>query len=42
MESFNLKKLNEVENKDHYHVDIWNRFTALENLVTEVDINSPV
>jgi hypothetical protein len=22
MESFNLKKLNEVENKDHYHVDI--------------------
>jgi (p)ppGpp synthase/HD superfamily hydrolase len=32
MESFNLKKLNEVEGKEHYHVEISNRFAALENL----------
>jgi hypothetical protein len=34
MERFNLKKLNEVEGKE-----ISNRFTALENLDTEVEIN---
>jgi hypothetical protein len=34
MERFNLKKLNEVEGKDQYRVDISNtcRFAALENL----------
>jgi predicted metallo-beta-lactamase superfamily hydrolase len=38
MERFNLKKLNEVEGKE-YSVEISNRFTALENSDTEVDIN---
>jgi hypothetical protein len=32
MVSFNLKKLNEVEGKEHYCVEISNRFAALENL----------
>jgi hypothetical protein len=36
--SFNLKKLNEVEGKEQYRIEISNRFTALENLDTEVDI----
>jgi hypothetical protein len=39
MERFNLKKLNEVEGKKQYRVEISNRFAALENLDTEVDIN---
>jgi hypothetical protein len=39
MESFNLKKLNEVEGKEQYSVEISNRFAALENLDTEVDVN---
>jgi hypothetical protein len=39
MERFNLKKLNEVEGKEQYHVEISNRFAALENLDTEVEIN---
>jgi hypothetical protein len=39
METFNLKKLNEVEGKEHYQVEISNRFTALENLDDDVDIN---
>jgi hypothetical protein len=38
MERFNLK-LNEVEGKEQYHVEISNRFAALENLDAEVDIN---
>jgi hypothetical protein len=40
MERFNLKKLNEVEGKGQYHVEISNRFAALEDLHTEVEINS--
>jgi hypothetical protein len=36
MERFNLKKLNEVEGKVQYRVEISNRFTALENLDIEV------
>jgi hypothetical protein len=32
MERFNLKKLNEVEVKDKYHVEVRNRFAALEDL----------
>jgi hypothetical protein len=40
MERFNLKKLNMVERKEQYHVEISNRFAALENLDAEVDINS--
>jgi hypothetical protein len=39
MERFNLKKLNEVEGKEQYRVEISNRFAALENIDTEVDIN---
>jgi hypothetical protein len=40
MERFNLKKLNEVEGKEQYHVEVSNRLAALEDLDTEVDINS--
>jgi hypothetical protein len=32
MERFTLKKLNEVEGKEQYHVEISNGFAALENL----------
>jgi hypothetical protein len=39
MERSDLKKLNEVEGKEQYHVDILNRFAASENLDTEVNIN---
>jgi uncharacterized metal-binding protein YceD (DUF177 family) len=39
MERFNLKKLKEVEGKEQYHVEISNRFAALENLYDDVDIN---
>jgi hypothetical protein len=39
MHRFNLKKLNEVEGKEQYRVEISDRFAALENVDTEVDIN---
>jgi hypothetical protein len=39
MERFNLKKLKEVEVKEQYRVEISNRFAALEELDSEVDIN---
>jgi hypothetical protein len=39
MERFNLKKLNKVGGKLQYRVEIPNRFAALENLDTEMDIN---
>jgi hypothetical protein len=39
MERFNLKNLKEVECKEQYCVEVSNRFTALENVDTEVDIN---
>ncbi|PNF24852.1 hypothetical protein B7P43_G12922 [Cryptotermes secundus] len=39
MERSNLKKLNEVEGKEQYCVEISNTFSALENLETEVDVN---
>jgi hypothetical protein len=39
MGRFNLRKLNEVEGKEQYRVEISNRFAALGNLGTEVDIN---
>jgi hypothetical protein len=39
MERFNLKKLNEIEGKEQYRAEMSNRFAALENLDTEVDIN---
>jgi hypothetical protein len=38
MERFNPKKLNEVEGKEQYWVEISNRVAALENLDTEVDL----
>jgi hypothetical protein len=37
MERFNLKKLNNVEGKEQFHVEVSNRFADLD---TEVDINS--
>jgi hypothetical protein len=40
MERFNLKELNEVEGKEQYHVGVSNKFAALEDLDTEVEINS--
>jgi hypothetical protein len=40
MERFSLKKLNEVKGKEKYCVEVPNRFAALEDLDTEVEINS--
>jgi hypothetical protein len=40
MEKFNLNKLNEVEGKERYYVEVWNRFAALEELGAEVYINN--
>jgi hypothetical protein len=37
---FNLKKLNEVECKEKYRVEVSNRFAAWENLDAEVEINT--
>jgi hypothetical protein len=39
MERFSLEKLNELEGKERYQVEISNRFTALKNLDDDVDIN---
>jgi hypothetical protein len=39
MERFSLMKLNEVDRKKQYRVEISNRLTALEDLETEVDVN---
>jgi hypothetical protein len=39
MERFNLMKLNEVEGKEKYRVEVSNRFAALEYLDAEVEIN---
>jgi hypothetical protein len=38
METFNLKKLNEVQGKEQHRVDISDRFAALEHLDVEADI----
>jgi hypothetical protein len=42
MERFSLKKLNEGKVKEwyEYHSEVSNRFAALEDLDTEVNINS--
>jgi hypothetical protein len=40
MERFNLKKLNDVEGKEQFRVEVSNRFTAWEDLDAEVEINS--
>jgi hypothetical protein len=39
IERFNLKKLNEGEVKEQYHITIKNKFAALENLEDNGDIN---
>jgi hypothetical protein len=39
MQRYNHKKLNDAEGTQQYHVEISNRFAALENLDIEVDIN---
>jgi hypothetical protein len=38
MERFNIKKLNEVEVKDEYRIEVSNRFAALKVLDAEVEI----
>jgi hypothetical protein len=40
MERFNLKKLNDVESKEQFCVEVSNRFAVLDDLDTEVEINS--
>jgi hypothetical protein len=40
MKRFNLKKLNEVEDKEQYRLKVSNRFAALESLDAEVEINN--
>jgi hypothetical protein len=40
MERFCLNKLNEVQGKERYSVEVWNRFAELEDLHSEVKINS--
>jgi hypothetical protein len=40
MERFNLKKLKAVEGKEQFRVEVSNKFAALEDLDTEVEINS--
>jgi hypothetical protein len=40
MERFSLKKLNDVEDKEQFRVEVSNGFAAFEDLDTEVDINS--
>jgi hypothetical protein len=40
VESFSLKKLNEVEGKVKYRFEVSNRFAVLEDLDVEVEINT--
>jgi hypothetical protein len=40
MERFSLKKLNEVESKEKYRVEVSDRFAALEDLDAKVGINN--
>jgi hypothetical protein len=40
MEMLNIKKLNEVEDKEKYQVEVSDKSATLENLSTEVEINS--
>jgi hypothetical protein len=39
MERFNLKRLNEVEGKEQYRVEVRSRFAALKDLDAEVEFN---
>jgi len=36
---FNLRKLNEPEDREQYQIEITNRFAALENLDDDDDVN---
>jgi hypothetical protein len=38
-ERFNLSKLNELEVRRKYHIEIKNRFAALDNFSNSEDIN---
>jgi hypothetical protein len=38
-ERFNLRKLNELKVRKHYQIEITNRFSALENLSDDENIN---
>jgi hypothetical protein len=40
VERFDLKKLNDIEVKEKYEVEISNRFVALESLDGSFDINN--
>jgi hypothetical protein len=40
MERFELSKLNEVESREKYHAEVSNRFAALEDLDSEVEIKT--
>jgi hypothetical protein len=40
LERFNLKKLNEVEGKEEYRIEVSNRIAAAEDLDAEVEINN--
>jgi hypothetical protein len=40
MEKLNLKKLNELESKERCHVEVSNRFVALEDLDAELEMYS--
>jgi hypothetical protein len=40
MKRLNLKKLNEVEDKEKYRVEVSNRFATLDDLDAEVKINT--
>jgi hypothetical protein len=40
MENFSPKKLNKVESKEKYRVEVSNRFPGLNTLEAEADINS--
>jgi hypothetical protein len=40
LERFDLRKLDDVEFKKKYQVEIWNRFAALESLVESYVINN--
>jgi hypothetical protein len=39
VEGFNLREPSELEGKKQYHIEITNRFAALENLSDGEDIN---
>jgi hypothetical protein len=42
LERFDLKKLDDVEVKEKYHVEISNRFATLESLAEGFDINNAI